>query len=62
MTARDPVSRHSARRGSDYEDLDTYLDSLEGAPEGEDMQVRDWLVLALTGIIIPVGILIWGWL
>ncbi|MEQ9490017.1 MAG: hypothetical protein RIM72_13605 [Alphaproteobacteria bacterium] len=29
--------------------------------QGSGFQPRDWLMLALTGIVLPAGLLIWGW-
>lgn len=56
------INIRSGGRGPSEEGLEAYLDSLEQAPEGEDMRARDWVILSLTGVIIPTVLLIWGWL
>lgn len=41
--------------------LEAEIAALDGAPTGVPMQPRDYIFLAVTGIVIPVILLLWGW-
>jgi hypothetical protein len=36
--------------------------ALDGVAEGEEFRGADYLVLAFLGLMLPVALLVWGWL
>ncbi len=52
-----PVTRNEAEIG--YE---AKIAALDGAPTGAPLSGGSWIFLALSGVILPIMILIWGWI
>lgn len=44
------------------ETVDVQASDLDEAPTGEEFRTADYLLLAVLGVVIPVALLIWGWL
>lgn len=34
---------------------------LDSAPEGKELTRGDYLVLGVLGLLLPAGLLVWGW-
>ena len=45
---------HSSNRDAD-------IVALEHAPTGAPMEARHWVFLCMSGIVLPILILLWGW-
>jgi len=41
--------------------IDAEIEALADAPTGEPMEARHWAFLLVSGIVLPILILLWGW-
>ena len=54
----DSDSRESHHLEDDYE---SQIAALDRAPTGAPLGTQDYIFLFVTGIVIPVALLVWGW-
>lgn len=47
---------------SSDENVRVRAEDLDSAPAGLELQRADYLLLVVLGVVIPVALLIWGWL
>lgn len=44
------------------DDYESQIAALDRAPTGAPLERKDYVFLLVTGVVIPVVLLIWGWL
>jgi hypothetical protein len=53
--------RDAQLRATTHADFDRDVAALAHAPTGTDLERRDFALLFLLGVLLPIALLIWGW-
>ncbi|MEO9777996.1 MAG: hypothetical protein ABJH07_10440 [Sedimentitalea sp.] len=62
MSAEATLKSNQSLQGSRLEtSLEAEIAALEHAPTGAPMETRHWVFLGISGIVLPVLVLLWGW-